>query len=1296
MPEVSRGQTFHSSPSIPPARSASDSLRMNGESSGTISRNASAEQEASTVESPRPSREHTKEGKNEQRDGAAQLHEHTYNGKHNSRRSGGFLVNSIPVTNVGDGAIGRVIHNSTSVKGKAREYEPVLGLQRNKTRQVGHRPKPSIGSSPLSTEVTNVAPLRNPGSDRISSEHHIRQDGHPSMSDHHALGATHSVAKDAPTKVFNSNTDPAQIVNLALNLSESRRRHASIGRLSPIDSLGSNRRFVSSGQLGHGYLPSPALASTGGSLKYRLQQQRGSNNLSPRSAQFERLGNGAYTDRSRKSEDSIDDLPIHDFHGLPEDQHTADPSDATLLRADKARTALELSYEYRRLLQYLPLLPAPPRSRPGTAKIPSKVMHDRPQILGRVYNPLQYVRNRKVRGRERQTFDAEVDGWKDLDSVRNWVNKVADQREGYNADVGDEKPLPAFRQMLERQDENDPLSSPSLTSSNPVPILKPSRPRSDWNTTSWDLLADAYWLESGDHKKLVEDRNGQKLFPQTVTDFTQVLRLSRDLSRLAERRSGSVPRSSHSPDKPTLVMEPLDSTKERGRQLHRLRDSITSLHEYSSSQDRKTRWHRKLVRSQSSSSSEDSLPVSLSRQSRLHGRGSSRERQDSAVLERQVLDLLAKEGRTAEWDLPHHNTVPSANVPQTFDDGGPAHLTNGSDTLSAEARLSSKTNRKLFTRSSPSQDRTAIDDGKPESEPRISLDELDTTGHSSPADIDVVPSIAINLSPPHFRSPSPRKPLPFNNRALNFRQRKEKERVAEADFALGSASPISTFQSGKDDRNHDIDATKSPTDGLLSSKSAEWFGKELRRRRSDSRLTKVATEHREPEMKLRTFFNKRGHRLAGLVSNPVTKVGDLLWRRDGSNPPPAVVSPVTAYLSEASETEEDFSDSALKPLRAPSSADIHSEVNEASHKSRNGEPLTYHLKDLPSFRHQPKNGEECDHNGQAPQGDDHIARQQQILRDRGRSRGFDRLAPPILDMTSASRSRSPSLTRVATHETIPTDKPRRSSTSPSNMSRRLPNHPFLDITGLPEKIGHGGPPVTGLASIDIHRHSSTKRLESKGERHWSIADCDVSAVRGNITQRDFTRVRALLLSSGVKACGIVRHFEGIADPLPTLFSDIEAVTKVPFPSLPRFQAHNHATRLVVKVMDEHNTKLRQSADNLSHKSIESFHERLRSLDCRISTSLTPLVRSAADDADALNTELASSYRLSIRRLNDSIDQILRRKRRRFRWVRNGGYLLLEWLLLCAMWCVWFIVVIIRSMINLVRGVWKFGRWLLWL
>ena len=1224
--------------------------------------------------------------------GNGENHEDSARRGHRPRHSGGFLLDSTPAVAFERGPKRTTVYGIDSKKGKNKETDLGLGLglREHRDRYSGHRHnKPSIGSSPLATVVTNVVAPGDYGFDGSSSRASTTlASGSRPSADRSPRDSTHSDRGSL-------DTDPAQIVNLALNLSESRRRQASIGRLSPIDALGNNRRIVSAGQLGPGLTLTPVIGSTGGSLRYQLQQQRkGARNISPRSDLLGGPELTAYGGQQTQEPELSDEPPIVPWYDLQLlDDLSFNPSDATLSRAEKAKTSLELLYEYRRLLQYLPRLPTPPKSRPSTARGGVKPAQEVSRSLGRVYNPLQYVRNRKVRGRERKEFDAEADGWKDVDKVRAWVNTVASHPKDLPAKVDDKYPLPTFEPAAKAENRSDDPSMLSPHRAN-VPsitkITRAPRPRSDWVSNPWDLLADAYWLELDGHKMLIEDREGHKILPIIKPQMDPVPRSSRDIPRIPPRRSASIPRTDLSPERPKLTGDmPDTSSKDRGRRRHQLRDSITGLRDYNSSQDRKARWHRKLVRSRSSSSSEESAPGSSDRNPRLRGRGDSRERQDSAVLERQVMELLAKEAENVNWGSLEAVTGHDPDAELSVEDTVEAHKSNGRTVELRSTRANSKERKRQSRDLSPRKGESA---NGIEYKPRVSFDDLDLTAPSSPVDKEVVPSIAINLSPPGSRSGSPHKPMPFQHRPLRLEHNKGKANVDETDFAavsyntsaeIGSKYHQNRFSSGHNSTGYDDEVLLSSNEGLLSPKTAEAIGKGPRRRRSDSRSLRGFRD--ESESKIRGLL--KGSRLADIVGKPVSKVGDLLFRKDGGNRPSNIQSPTSSYVSEASDPDED-------PSGNRDMGQKRSSVELAGRRmlpnaSSNGQSPKYHMNNLPSFRSPDKKIQREKVDASTLSEDDHITRQQRELRGRRRPSRLDRLAPPNLDMRAVSPGPSPSSDRYETPEADMSDESCRPSATASDIGARRSHQQAL--LGMPGKLRQDGPPPTGLAGLDNrHRGSSTG---PELEHHWSISNCETSAVRGAVSQRDITRVRAFLLSSGVKAKEITRRANEIPTTPSPLLQEAQDITGITAAPVPRCQQQQLAARLLVKFIDSNHTQLSQALERFSHEPSDSFHEQLKTMDSHVATALTPRVRASADDADALNLELSTSYRLDVKRLNDSIDHILRRKRRRFRWMRRGGYLLLEWMLLGAMWWVWLIVVVFRFATGFIGGVWRVGRWL---
>jgi hypothetical protein len=85
-----------------------------------------------------------------------------------------------------------------------------------------------------------------------------------------------------------------------------------------------------------------------------------------------------------------------------------------------------------------------------------------------------------------------------------------------------------------------------------------------------------------------------------------------------------------------------------------------------------------------------------------------------------------------------------------------------------------------------------------------------------------------------------------------------------------------------------------------------------------------------------------------------------------------------------------------------------------------------------------------------------------------------------------------------------------------------------------------------------------------------------------------------------------------------------------------------------------------------------------------------------DEADDVSRELVDKQTLDVKGVTDKIDKMMRRRRRRFRWARRGGWVLVEWALVGVMWYVWFMVVLARVVMGVGRGVVGGVRWLFWL
>ncbi|MCJ1375437.1 hypothetical protein MMC20_006672 [Loxospora ochrophaea] len=1218
-------------------------------------------------------------------------HDESFHRKHWPRRSGGFLL-SAPTLNKPQPTSPKVTGDGKD-KGKAHTEDKAV--QDTTFRYRRHRPKHSIGSSPLATEVTNARSSRDSPSDDVSQADEILQTnfkphndvGRASNSEKHAQQPQSRSAGSSSSKSFD--TDSAQMVNLALNLSESRRRIASSGRLSPLEPAGSKRHFSS------GHPSILATGANGSSLKQQLQYQRRlSRNISPRVDKLR--GSGGASPALRASRETSTTLLPHEnsgFDAAPTETFTFNPSDATVLRAEKARQSLELSYEYRRLLQHLPKLPHTSMSRPTTSKSLAKDLQQHSNSLGRTYNPLQYVRNRKIRIRERKTFDAEADGWRDLERVKNWIDSVAKEREDHVSKVDDRFPLPPF---VPQKEGNSLSDQPSTLNPRPIrgqTVNRAPRPRMDWLLAPWDLLADAYWLEQDDHRKLIEDRDGNKLFRGLNEQYGALHRISQESTRPRERRSESVTRFRHSFESNSGTNDrERDNLFKGWRHREKRSDSTDPFHDRGGSQDRKNRWRRNILHSRNSSSSEDSRHDSVSSLKKIRGQYGTREDSDRAILEKQMIELLEKETNDSMLSSPD-KIKDHQNVEKEVSSVDFAHDANDENVKTTGLSAKEKNPRK--TQDSRSSSRKNVHERK-NRKTKTSFDDSDATAPNSPASLNFVPTVAINLSPPLSRSASPVKPLPSKFLRSRLDHSKERHSTHENDFAPNTESLAGRFgQELKATVSYvsQSESTSSPNTSWLSPKSSEFIGKNIHR--SSSKLFRGASGRGESHSRLRGFL--KGGRIAEIVGNEVSRVGEFIWGKDGTHS--GASSSASSFMSTASESEDEpLTEKLKKSFTRLSRATPDGEDGEIlSRKSTEVDSPKYHINNLPSFKSTSKKDELSQISKTVPLEPDHISRQQLALKRRGRSSRFERLRPPRIDLRGISPSASPQPSPIEPHDGVEADDDsRRNSVAGSERDTSAMDRHRKPVLGLPPNIGHGGPPMTSLASADALRHRSHERLTNSDGRHWSISDRGVSAVRGHITRRDITRVRALLLSSGVKANEISRRAQETRDPLPPLLQDLQRGAKAPLPRVPRAQEVVLAARLLVKAIEETNDGLRGAADKLSGTTINELHDKIKAVDKRITSQLTPLVQQSADDADALSNELANTHRQSVQKLNNSMDLVVRRRRRRLRWIRRAGYFALEWTLLGMMWLIWLNVTIIRLVRAIIIGTYRSVRWLFWL
>jgi len=203
-----------------------------------------------------------------------------------------------------------------------------------------------------------------------------------------------------------------------------------------------------------------------------------------------------------------------------------------------------------------------------------------------------------------------------------------------------------------------------------------------------------------------------------------------------------------------------------------------------------------------------------------------------------------------------------------------------------------------------------------------------------------------------------------------------------------------------------------------------------------------------------------------------------------------------------------------------------------------------------------------------------------------------------------------------------------------------------------------------------------------------------------MTRQEIARVRALLLSSGIKAKEIAQRAAEAKD-LRTAedpsYRDVAALAEDDVsPIVPKSQEHILAARILSSDIRLSSRLWQESANTFCNTTVNDLLNRVEDLQSKLVDNLTPMARQAADEADEVSKDLVTGKMLEVKRVCDKTDKMMRRRRRRFRWLRRGGWVLVEWALVGAMWYVWFMVVLAKIVMGLGRGVVGSLRWLFFL
>ena len=840
--------------------------------------------------------------------------EHSSTGSlgHRARKSGGFLLDSV-FTN------GSPKRPDSSGKRKA----PDGYLQVDK-RRAAHSPfsgDSSQRSSPLSRQA--------------------------SMGVRDTDGTDEQPRSRPPSQTI----DPTQLVQMALNLSESRKRHVSNTLQVPLPPV-TGRRATSG--------PVSAFGTVRASSSGRKRISQLSEDIARGTPSSDRSGvdGMAQPDESASAVEAATDNVFYTF------------SPATLSRAEKARKYFELASEHRRLLQSLPPL-KPDSAAPGnyTFETTSSPGSAYPQItrtfsstdnkhaLGRQYNPIQSLRNRRVRIREKRPFTTPPDSWAETEKVKNWMEDLeAGTRDPYYRASDDRVQLPPFTNNDSPGNgrNNEPTTRHRRTDTVGSVI---TRPEYSWTIEPTELLADAYWTENGNNKAYVENRHGNTIFPRPERKSIDTPKISIEMHRGKDDDGENANNTdgmevSGKPSRTRRLMMPLKGYE---RRKHRPLISRSSSANSSSSDERPSR--------------------NLSRDRRIG-------EENIGPLERHMQDLIAKD---EQGEL----SSPEVTATDHWDPKNLPYLRTSRDKPHRESvtrpngRASLEVPRIDHRRSKSADGRVgSVDHG------RSSTEESASTP-LSPVVATILPSADLDSPEP----PTSRHSLDAQRSHLKlptFRSHsKERNKIAQTDFADGGVSNLPAIQSA----------------GLRTSQESTRPSQYTRYKTNESYSHSL--HHVETSSSTGTFGSMRESgkvgrllkggrdRLGTLVRGDGPRFSDRFKNRDRLDA--GGMSDISRVASDVEDTETDgYVNGHLKRRITDSAADD-SDVSPRTSLERVRTKPKYHMSNLPSFTSSARD-KRLQFDFTQPTGSDPISRQQRAQREVGRSERFDRLAPPRIDL----------------------------------------------------------------------------------------------------------------------------------------------------------------------------------------------------------------------------------------------------------------------------------------------------------
>ena len=839
---------------------------------------------------------------------------------------------------------------------------------------------------------------------------------------------------------------------------------------------------------------------------------------------------------------------------------------------------------------------------------------------------------------------------------------------------------------------------------------KPRRPKSDWITHPGDLIADAFWTEQGLNKQKIYDRDNVPIFPPGTHFHFSGWRNKTPISVPDELRH----------DFTSPETSPLADAKESVTESRDL-PTFESAHKDQTWVGRKFKFSKPSIKGMTGKKQKNhNIFDTSSSESSIHSDD------EKSTRGRTHLPKGREKIQLPDGD-PFAARVESAdkiddNRQSTEVDGASRSKRGSMD----RASLLKYLQRSVTSNTDPNDD----DERQKQSKRRkflhtINLDSEHEKGRDSFEDGSTAPgtplthgfpSIAINLSPPDSREPSPRR----NGKStflgtVKDKMHASKDKVDRTDFAeQGSSRSSHDRISPSHLKRPSSDWSRGPSPmgrrpGNFARQRTNLSVDESAYPNSESRehtVSKVSSRTTDPvpqrSHRVRGMF--KGGRIAELVGNEMSRMGEYIWKRDPPSRRHISADSNSGYESESDDLmdpKDTFTKTSMRERRKSLS---HSIASSKSATSLSGvtKPLPhdtsqFHVQGLPSFTSPFQRDREAQEKKKRPQSpggtpqrdheqdydSDPISTAAAARRSAGKSPRLDRLAPPKLDISAA------------------TPDSRRNS------------YGFGTTLGLART--RSASQLYNGAMNDQHleqRQNSHRVSTAHFSRPYVIAYHNLSRTTSNhsashhvnnrrITTQDFIRTRALYLASAIKATNISAHYDDIPNPqAPFLFSAFESTgasgseINQTLP-VPRKEEHIIAARHLINHLASQSHQFNDHLNHFTQTTTRDLHRAIQTVEDMTESTLFPRLSKLSDQAGQLAQKLTTTSTLAVKGVNDEVTEAVRMKGRGpYKWGRLLAYKLIEIAVVGLLWVVWAVVKGVRVGIALVRGLWGLVGWLL--